>query len=486
MNYLLEQKVIAIEDPSGQVTKSSETPQIQQIQSIVTENGSEPKRQLQPMESMKMEEDFRDGYEEDSDDEADDQNYAVAEVSPKGRFFRFKDVLGRGAYKVVYKGLDNETACEIAWNVISLINLPESDKTRIKTEINLFKSLKHKNILHFISGWQNKDKQEVVFITEMITGGTLRDYIKKNNICKLRVIKQYCIEILKGLCYLHEFQPKPIIHRDLKCENIFINSNNADIRIGDLGLSTPMEKSYTASVLGTPNYMAPEVFEEHYDTAVDIYAFGMCVLEMVTQEKPYSECTSHGQIIRKVIGGEPPEALERIKDPEVLEFILVCLNQRKEMRPTARQLLNSPFLQDLKDGKNSEILHVTKAKKRPMKKNSSYIHSMATHDPIPDDELNEESEDEPGSGTTAQFDGSTLAKDTNDKSEEQTSASFQSLSVTKDKDLQLKDNRSPSFGIQRIEELKEAPMLRKFSFTGPVSSPNLEDGNRSFQEDSFG
>ena len=238
----------------------------------------------------------------------------VAEISPKGRFVRFNEELGKGSYKIVYKGLDNETGREIAWNVISLIRLPEEDRHRIKSEMNLIKSLQHKNILHFISGWQNKDKLEIIFITEMITGGTLRAYIKKNKITKMRVIKQYCIEILNGLCYLHEHEPKPIIHRDLKCDNIFINSNNVDIRIGDLGLSTPLERTYTTSMVGTPNYMAPELYQEHYDTAVDIYAFGMCVLEMVTYEKPYSECNTFEQIFCKVYNRELPEGLDRIQD----------------------------------------------------------------------------------------------------------------------------------------------------------------------------
>jgi len=73
----------------------------------------------------------------------------------------------------------------------------------------------------------------------MITGGTLRQYIKRNKISRLKVIKKWCIEILQGLNYLHT-QLTPIIHRDLKCDNIFINANSGDIRIGDLGLSTPM------------------------------------------------------------------------------------------------------------------------------------------------------------------------------------------------------------------------------------------------------
>ena len=55
--------------------------------------------------------------------------------------------------------------------------------------MNLIKNLKHKNIIHFINGWQNKDKNEVILITEMITGGELRSYIKKNKISRLKVIK---------------------------------------------------------------------------------------------------------------------------------------------------------------------------------------------------------------------------------------------------------------------------------------------------------
>ena len=80
----------------------------------------------------------------------------------------------------------------------------------------------------------------MIFITELINGGTLRKYVKKIKNIKLKVIKKWCNEILHGLIYLHEQKPHAIIHRDLKCDNIFINANTGDIRIGDLGLSTPM------------------------------------------------------------------------------------------------------------------------------------------------------------------------------------------------------------------------------------------------------
>ncbi len=55
-----------------------------------------------------------------------------------------------------------------------------------------------------------------------------------------------------------------------------------------------------ACVSGTPEFMAPEMYEEKYDEAVDVYAFGMCILEMTTSEYPYSECQNAAQIYRKV------------------------------------------------------------------------------------------------------------------------------------------------------------------------------------------
>ena len=97
--------------------------------------------------------------------------------------------MGRGAYKIVYKAIDQETGCEVAWNAIDLYHLKKLDKRRIKLEMTLISGMDHKNIIHFINCWENKKKEEIVFITEMITGGTLRSYIKKNKIIKLKVIK---------------------------------------------------------------------------------------------------------------------------------------------------------------------------------------------------------------------------------------------------------------------------------------------------------
>lgn len=169
-----------------------------------------------------------------------------------------------------------------------------------------------------------------------------------------------------GLNYLHSHNP-PIIHRDLKCDNIFINGHQGEVKIGDLGLATLLTQANAKSVIGifftfpallfcqyllipcvvktnivlyyiyhpivpgilvdpylllcfvllllnfytsyiyayeilvgTPEFMAPEMYDENYNELADIYSFGMCMLELVTSEYPYSECRNSAQIYKKV------------------------------------------------------------------------------------------------------------------------------------------------------------------------------------------
>lgn len=125
-------------------------------------------------------------------------------------------------------------------------------------------------------------------------------YLRRFKKINPKVVKSWCRQILKGLSFLHSRSP-PIIHRDLKCDNIFITGTTGSVKIGDLGLATLKNRSFAKSVIGTPEFMAPEMYEEHYDESVDVYAFGMCMLEMATSEYPYSECTGPAQIYKRVV-----------------------------------------------------------------------------------------------------------------------------------------------------------------------------------------
>ncbi|KAJ3674628.1 hypothetical protein LUZ60_005244 [Juncus effusus] len=267
------------------------------------------------------------------------------EIDPTGRYGRYNKVLGKGASKTVYKAFDEYEGIEVAWNQVKLYDFLQSpeDLERLYCEIHLLKTLKHSNLMKFYTSWVDVSKRNINFVTEMFTSGTLRQYRQKHKRVNLRAVKNWCRQILSGLLYLHSHDP-PIIHRDLKCDNIFINGNTGEVKIGDLGLAAILRKSHAVNCVGTPEFMAPEVYEEEYNELVDIYSFGMCVLEMVTFEYPYSECTHPVQIYKKVISGTKPEALYKVEDQSVREFVEKCLANAPN-RLSAKELLNDPFLQ---------------------------------------------------------------------------------------------------------------------------------------------
>ncbi|KAJ6791365.1 putative serine/threonine-protein kinase WNK9 [Iris pallida] len=266
------------------------------------------------------------------------------EVDPTGRYGRYNEVLGKGSSKIVYRGFDELEGIEVAWNQVKLYDFLQSpeDLERLYCEIHLLKTLKHRNIMKFYTSWVDTSRRNINFVTEMFTSGTLRQYRQKHRRVNIRAVKHWCRQILRGLLYLHSRDP-PVIHRDLKCDNIFINGNQGEVKIGDLGLAAILRKSHAAHCVGTPEFMAPEVYQEEYNELVDIYSFGMCVLEMVTFEYPYSECNHPAQIYKKVISGTKPDALYRVEDPEVRQFVEKCLATAARRLP-ARDLLQDPFL----------------------------------------------------------------------------------------------------------------------------------------------
>nr|KYP69320.1 Serine/threonine-protein kinase WNK8 [Cajanus cajan] len=257
---------------------------------------------------------------------------------------QYDEILGKGAFKTVYKAFDEVDGIEVAWNRISFDNVAhtQQQKGKLFSEVHLLKSLKHENVIKLYNSWVDESTGTINMITELFTSGSLRQYRKKHKNVDMKAIKNWARQILRGLCFLHSHSP-PVIHRDLKCDNIFVNGNSGLVKIGDLGLATVMQQPTARSVIGTPEFMAPELYEEEYNELVDIYSFGMCILEMVTCEYPYSECKNPAQIYKKVTSGIKPAALANVTDPEVKQFIEKCLVPAS-MRLSASELLKDPFL----------------------------------------------------------------------------------------------------------------------------------------------
>ncbi|KAK0399205.1 hypothetical protein QR680_002938 [Steinernema hermaphroditum] len=274
-------------------------------------------------------------YDYQSSDYDADAEEKPIDKSPDGRFLKFDEELGRGSFKTVFRGLDTETGVAVAWCELQESKLNKVERQRFREEAEMLKGLQHPNIVRFYDYWERAElagkRKYIVLVTELMTSGTLKMYLKR--------FKRINIKVLKS------WNPS-VIHRDLKCENIFITGTTGSVKIGDLGLATLKNaKSYAKSVIGTPEFMAPEMYEEMYDESVDVYAFGMCLLEMVTGEYPYMECQFPAQIYRKVTTGCKPECFHRIPQqyPEIKEIIDRCIRVRPDERATVKQLLNDDF-----------------------------------------------------------------------------------------------------------------------------------------------
>ncbi|XP_062298718.1 serine/threonine-protein kinase WNK4 [Scomber scombrus] len=282
----------------------------------------------------------------EQEEKEDVETKAVA-TSPDGRYLKFNIEIGRGSFKTVYKGLDTETTVEVAWCELQTRKLTKAERQRFSEEVEMLKGLQHPNIVRFHDSWKStvKGHKCILLATELMTSGTLKTYLKRFKEMKLKLLQRWSRQILKGLHFLHTRTP-PIIHRDLKCDNIFITGPTGSVKIGDLGLATLKSASFAKSVIGTPEFMAPEMYEEKYDEAVDVYAFGMCILEMATSEYPYSECQNAAQIYRKVTSGMKPDSFYKVKVPELKEIIEGCIRMNKDERYTIQDLLEHPFFQE--------------------------------------------------------------------------------------------------------------------------------------------
>ncbi|XP_051571261.1 serine/threonine-protein kinase WNK4-like isoform X1 [Myxocyprinus asiaticus] len=326
-------------DPRPAETWNTEEPSVQDIDA--SSESSDESTQKKVVLSRAL---FESKREQDEKDEVETK--AVA-TSPDGRFLKFNIEIGRGSFKTVYKGLDTETTVEVAWCELQTRRLTKVERQRFSEEVEMLKCLQHPNIVRFYDSWKStmKGHKCIILVTELMTSGTLKTYLKRFKEMKLKLLQRWSHQILKGLHFLHTRTP-PIIHRDLKCDNIFITGPTGSVKIGDLGLATLKSASFAKSVIGTPEFMAPEMYEEKYDEAVDVYAFGMCILEMTTSEYPYSECQNAAQIYRKVTSGMKPDSFYKVKVPELKEIIEGCIRMNKDERYTIQDLLEHTFFQE--------------------------------------------------------------------------------------------------------------------------------------------
>uniref|UniRef100_A0A8C5UPM7 non-specific serine/threonine protein kinase n=1 Tax=Malurus cyaneus samueli TaxID=2593467 RepID=A0A8C5UPM7_9PASS len=207
-----------------------------------------------------------------------------------GKFeFSRKDLIGHGAFAVVFKGRHKEKPeLEVAVKCINKKNLAKS-QTLLGKEIKILKELKHENIVALY------DFQVSSFnYVKYCNGGDLADYLHTMRTLSEDTIRLFLQQIAGAMKMLHS---KGIIHRDLKPQNILLsyaggrksNPNNIRIKIADFGFARYLQNNMMAATLcGSPMYMAPEVImSQHYDAKADLWSIGTIIYQCLTGKAPF-------------------------------------------------------------------------------------------------------------------------------------------------------------------------------------------------------
>ena len=175
---------------------------------------------------------------------------------------------------------------------------------------------------------------------EYIEGGSLNNIVKQNGIPECLV----CIfvkQILEGLDYLHG---QGIIHRDIKGANLLITKTGT-VKLADFGYSVRLtERDRSNSIVGTCYWMAPEVIEQkgNISYACDIWSLGCTIIQLLTSKPPYFDFNLYGALYR-IVTDEYPPLPDNISET-LLDFLKKCFIKEPHKRPTARELMNHPWV----------------------------------------------------------------------------------------------------------------------------------------------
>ncbi|XP_052327221.1 nuclear receptor-binding protein isoform X3 [Oncorhynchus keta] len=280
---------------------------------------------------------------EDEEEESEDES-EILEESPCGRWQKRREEVNQRNVPGIdnaYLAMDTEEGVEVVWNEVMFSERKnfKLQEEKVKAVFDNLIQLEHLNIVKFHKYWADvkENRARVIFITEYMSSGSLKQFLKKtkknHKTMNEKAWKRWCTQILSALSYLHSCDP-PIIHGNLTCDTIFIQHNGL-IKIGSVAPDTINNHVKTCrEEQKSLHFFAPEYGAvADVTTAVDIYSFGMCALEMAVLEIQSNGESSY--VSQEAINS----AIQFLEDPLQREFIQKCLEQDPSKRPTAKELL---------------------------------------------------------------------------------------------------------------------------------------------------
>ena len=254
--------------------------------------------------------------------------------------FDLIELIGQGNYGRVYKVIHKKTGKIFSAKIAYIEKTNEIES--FKKEINILSQCNNQYIVHYYGSYIKG--HQIWIILEFCDGGSLYELIKilPRNLNE-EEIASLIYMILKGLLFLHENKK---IHRDVKSENILL-THEGIAKLADFGVSTQLMHSFSKKItkIGTPFYMSPEVIMQNkYDYKCDIWSLGITSIEMAEGEPPFSKVKGYW-VLKKIIT-HPPKGLKNKEkwSKEFNDFVEKCLIYEPEKRPSAKELLEHPFI----------------------------------------------------------------------------------------------------------------------------------------------
>ena len=243
--------------------------------------------------------------------------------------YKILEKLGEGGMGVVYKAQDTRLDRVVALKFLPhQLTANEAEKARFLQEAKAAATLNHPHVctIYRIDEYEGQQFIEM----EYVDGETLRSRVP---VQRMDEVLRYAIGIGEAL---HEAHLKGIVHRDIKCENIMVNSKN-QVKVMDFGLAKlkgSLKLARTSSTVGTLAYMAQEQLQGgEVDARSDIYSFGVVVFEMLTGKTPFRG--DHEAAMMYSIINEQPEPVGKYR-PEVSSEIQRIINRSLEKDPEDR------------------------------------------------------------------------------------------------------------------------------------------------------
>ncbi|XP_023834641.1 serine/threonine-protein kinase ULK1 isoform X2 [Salvelinus sp. IW2-2015] len=276
-----------------------------------------------------------------------------------GKFeFNRKDLIGHGAFAVVFKGRHKERHdLEVAVKCINKKNLAKSHSLLGK-EIKILKELKHENIVGLL------DFQEmsgcVYLVMEYCNGGDLAEYLHSKATLSEDTIRIFLLQIAGAMKVLKE---QGVLHRDLKPQNILLchpegrrsSPNNTCIKIADFGFARHLQcNTMAATLCGSPMYMAPEVImSQNYDAKADLWSIGTIVYQCLTGKAPFQASSPQELRLFYERNRDLQPSIPRETSVHLRHLLLGLLQRNHKERMDFDEFFHHPFLESSSSTKKS-------------------------------------------------------------------------------------------------------------------------------------